>query len=495
MRKILLYILSGTISISLLSSCNKFLDLKPESSATTGNAYNTKDDIEAALVGAYSVLYTEYFIWDNVLLGDIRSDNAYSGGDAAEVNQYDAVNVSTLNIRIFYSWQQLFLGVARANLVLAKIPEINDPKLDQGGRREQIIGEAKFLRALFYSELVKQYGGVPLITSFGSVDPASSNVARATEKEIYDAVIADLEDALTKLPDSYESHSLSISKATKGAANALMAKVYAQKADRDYNKVLQYCDAVINSPAGYQLHPSYPELFDGQHYDNNESILLTQFIANTPQSNWGPQLYLPPSLTGDSWRKYGTPSKNLVKAYDDEGDAVRKAANILFEDAEWSDEHWKPCPAAGPIPFLYKWKNANGWSSGDNLYLFRLGDILLLKAEALNELDQPEPAKEIVKTIRHRVGLEPITATTKEALRMAILKERRLELAFEGQRWTDLIRANQLNQVMNNLHETILTCDGGSTPINYNLNNNKWLLPIPQSEMNRNNKLVQNPGY
>ena len=116
-------------------------------------------------------------------------------------------------------------------------------------------------------------------------------------------------------------------RATKGAANALMAKIWAQRSDRDYNKVLAYCDAVISSPAGYALEPDYYKLFDGSNYINNEAILLVPYIEGSPTANWGVELFLAPE---DGWQKYCVPSKDLVAAYKNEGDKIRLESNIIF---------------------------------------------------------------------------------------------------------------------------------------------------------------------
>src|SRR5690606_34914584 len=118
-------------------------------------------------------------------------------------------------------------------------------------------------------------------------------------------------------------------RATKGAANALLAKVWAQRSDRDYEKVLTYANAVINSPAGYQLLDDFAQLFDGNHYNNAESIMEVQYVGGT-EANWGPQLLLPPSVSGDTWRKFVTPSHDLVNAFDEAGDTERKNATIMF---------------------------------------------------------------------------------------------------------------------------------------------------------------------
>jgi hypothetical protein len=191
----------------------------------------------------------------------------------------------------------------------------------------------------------------------------------------------------------------------------------------------------------------------------------------------------------------------LVAAYVNEGDAIRMKSNIVFyNNQKWSDENWSPCQdPADTIPYNYKQKHAAGWASGDNYYLLRMGDIVTLKAEAQNELDDLPGAKATLNLVRHRVNLPDVVAANKEEMRAKILHERRLELAFEAQRWDDLVRAGVATDVMTALNEYKYTCDGGdpSIPIkiNYNVDQDHWLMPIPQSEIDANPILVQNPGY
>ncbi len=491
LNKILRYLTISSVVFGL-ASCDDFLDLSPISEATTGNAYSRASDAEAALIGAYDSFQQEYYIWDNILFNDVISDNYYAGGDNPEVFAIDNINITPTNSRLFNNWSQLYNGIAKANIVLQKVPNINDPKLDVGNRREQIRGEAAFLRAFHYYNLVKMWGGVPLITApVESLDPAQTHQPKASSAEVYSQIIADLNFAIARLPYSYGNDAgVNKARATRGAAYALMAKAYAQKEDRDYGKVVAYCDSVINSPANYRLLDDFTHLFDGNHYNNAESIIEVQFTGGT-EANFGPQLLLPPSVSGDTWRKFVTPSKDLVAAFDNQGDNVRKNASILFEEAPWSDEFWS-LEVGGQVPFAYKWKSANGWASTNRQYLLRLADIILLKAEALNELNRPVEAKVELDKVRERVDLLPAAASGQEEMRLAILAERRLELCQEAERWDDLRRMGLAVEVMNSLDEIDLR---DNQPVDYNMQSYERLLPIPQQELNRNPLLIQNDGY
>ncbi len=502
MKRKPLYPVYLLIFISLVTfSCQKFLNDAPLSSLTTGNAYSSASDIENALAGCYSIFYTDYYQWENVMLSDNRSDNAYPGGGGEEtfvvIDQFNVPPSNSHNYNFW--WGQPYQGIGRVNILLDKIGAVTDPKLDENNRRNQIIGEASFLRAFHYYQLVKLFGGVPLELKSNTADPAVTRKPRATEAEVYNQIAADLQTALNDLPDSYGDPSIDKVRATKGAANALLAKIWAQRSDRDYSKVLEYCNAVLNSPAGYALAPTYSELFDGSNYLNSESILLVPFIEGSPTSNWGVELFLAPE---DGWQKYCVPSKDLVAAYVKEKDNVRMNSNIIFyKNLVWADENWSPCGnATDSVPFNYKQKHTAGWASGDNLYLLRLGDILLLKAEAQNALGSTSDAAATLNLVRARVKLAPVSAGLSQAdMKMKILNERRLELAFEAQRWDDLVRSGEATNIMTALLEYKYTCNNGlpSSPIRipYNCDQNHWLMPIPQPERDANPNLTQNPGY
>lgn len=480
------------VSILSITACDDYLDLKPISEETSANGYENASQIEAALVGAYeSFQSTEYYVWDNILFSDVRGDNAYAGGDNPEIFSIDKLQITPTNSRLFKNWSNLYNAIAKANLVLDKVDGVTDPTFSET-RRNQIKGEAYFLRAYHYFTLVKLWGGVPLVTKYiNSADPEVVNIPKASVDEVYAFIINDLETAASLLPDSYGSDAtINKARATAGAANALVAKAYAQKPNPNYQKVLDHIVLVESSAANYTLI-NYANLFDSNNYNNAESIIEVQYSGGN-EGNYGPQLLLPPSISGDSWRKFVTPSKNLIAAFDEQSDNVRKNASILFENVQWVDEYWGN-NIGSSIPFSYKWKIAGGFASSNRQYILRYGDMVLLKAEALNELNQLEPAATQVNRIRTRVNLPNLTATqksSKEVLRETILKERRLELFQEGHRWDDLARFNQLVTTMNNLVEIDLR---NGNPVNYNMTQAKILLPIPQQELDRNPALVQNP--
>jgi hypothetical protein len=478
--------------LTITFSCDDYLDLQPISEETSANAYETASQIEAALVGAYeSFQSSEYYVWDNLLFQDVRSDNCYAGGDNPEIFQIDFLDIEPTHSRIFTHWSNIYNAIAKANLVIERVDGIDDPLLTEE-RRSQIKGEAYFLRSYHYFTLVKMFGGVPLVVNTTiSTQPEDINIPRSTSQEVYDQITTDLELAVSLLPDLYGNDaSINKGRATSGAAHALLAKAYAQQPNRDYQAVLDNILALEQSSANYTLI-EYSQLFSFNNENNAESILEVQYLG-TDEGNFGPQLLLPFSISGDTWRKFVTPSVDLINAFDSEGDTVRKNAGILFESAPWVDEYWFNEQGA-TIPFAYKWKNANGFASADNTYLLRYGDMVLLKAEALNELGQLQEAITEVNRIRNRAELPDLTpeqSSSTEILKQSILKERRLELFLEGQRWDDLVRFGVAVPTMNNLIEIDLRT---GNPVNYNMTEAKILLPIPQQELDRNPALTQNP--
>ena len=470
----------AALLVTMIGCKKSFLDKDPISELTTGNFYRNANDAESGLAAAYDALQQEYYIWDYQTNSDARSDNSYAGGDNPTNFQIDRFQLTAVNSNVERDWNMLYNGVMRANAVIDNVPNIEDLKWTGNNRKEEIIAEAKFLRALHYFNLVRTWGGVPLVLSLNDADVFKP---RAGVSEVYAQIETDLKAAEAVLPVTFGSEAETRGRATQGGAQALLAKVYAQQ--KKYAETLEYTNKVITNP-NYSLMPDYDQLFDGNHENNSESIFEIQYNADG-EGDWGIQLLTPKILTGDGWIKFNTPTHDLVNAFRQEGDSIRLQASIIFE---WTDAIPAPYTSAEPIPFIYKWRNPNGWNSPDNVMMMRLADIMLLKAEALNETGQTNPAIDLVNDIRSRVQLPDVSASTQAAARELILKERRLELAFEGERWYDLLRAgNQyIISVMNSQAYY-------GTPLNYNVTEPELLFPIPQKERNLNRNLEQNPGY
>lgn len=460
-------IAAGAFVLSVQTGCKKdFLDKQPIDQVTGDVAFVDAAGAEKLMKGVYDGMYNDYNIWDYQVNGDVAADNCYAGGDNQANIQIDLFTANATNGNVTRDWAALYSDIKNANEVLENVPNIQDAKLDAGGRKTQILAEARGIRAYQYFNLVRLFGAVPLILK----TPATlleTQPAKATVDEVYAQIISDLEFAAANASTTGATKGIF----TKGAANALLAKVYATKPTPDWTKVNQYCDATI--AGGYTLYGNFSGLFDAANKNNSESIWEMQFDGYSGQhGNW-----MPGVITGTGWKRFDTPTNDLVQAYDNEGDLVRKNASIKFRDVSsdgWSDNYW----SKSNYPFVNKYRDDDKSDS----YIIRLADILLLKAEALNEMSTSgwSEAKVLVDQIRKRASLAGTPAADQAAMRLALEKERRLELAFEGQRWFDLLRTNRAIAVMN------AQKDGNGNSLNYNVTAAKLLFPIPQTELDRN---------
>ncbi len=484
------YILFLGCGIALMEqSCKDFLNLEPESqsiavSNTSADSlvYTNADEVEAALAGAYGDFKNEYYQLDYFVNGDAQSDDAYAGGDNPSNFQIDDYRLDATNTNVSRDWAYLYATIGKVNSVINNVEAVNDPVLT-AARKKEILGEASFIRAFMYFQLVQLWGDVPLqLTDVKTISAANLDEiysvlfpARMPESDVYAQIIADLEVALPNVRTTAEHKGF----VTKGAVNALLAKVYATQQPHDWAKVAQYCDAVI--AGGYSLLPDYNQLWDNANENSAESIFEINYNGGITDGNWGTKIF-----RGLDWKKFNLPSNNLVRAFDQENDMIRKNASVIFQDVsgKWSDSHWPQTH----YPFINKYRNFNEGSSQNYIFI-RLADILLLKAEALNESGDVAGAAALVNQIRNRVALPNTTAASTADMKLAIEKERRLELAFEAHRWFDLKRTSRAIPVMN------AATGANNENLGYTLNDNRLVWPVPQAELDKNSKLVQNAGY
>jgi hypothetical protein len=487
-----IYILTIAAVAAGLVSCKKdFLNKLPISQGTVGNYYKTASDAEGGLVGAYqqAFLNDQYWVWDYTTNGDARADNCYAGGDNPDNFGIDNFTTTPLNGNITRDWQGPYQDIYAANTVIDKVPQIPAASFT-GNRQQEIIAEAKFIRALSYFQLVTTYGAVPLVTSTiaGKFQPTPS---RSAVTEVYAQIEKDLTDGEAVLPTTFPS----VGHVTKGAVQALLAKVYAQEGK--YQPCLDYCNKVINSGT-YSLVPDFKTLFDGTK-NTTESIFEIQHSSGSGFTTYNVSLYLPAAFGTYSFKKFNLPTNDLVALYKSQNDNIRLTSSIYIapvgaDGMAAGDPVPAPYTNQSPsVPFLYKWKtNISQFGGGtDNTILLRLADIILLKAEALNQLNQTPAAIPLVNQIRARVHLAGITATSKTDVGLAILNERRMELAFEGQRWNDLLRYGGDYTI--SLMKSQVDPFGKS--LNYAINQNKLLFPVPLNEIQLDGNLTQNPGY
>ncbi|MBK0382260.1 RagB/SusD family nutrient uptake outer membrane protein [Pedobacter sp. SD-b] len=460
MKKYLIIILAAATA---LTGCKKFLDIKPESEITGANFYQVASDAESGLIGCYDALQPDaYYGFDIETYGDVTSDNAYAGGDNPANIQMDEFKTDPNNANISRDWNQMYQAVARCNDVIDNVSTM-DNKVFQGNRKKEIIAEAKFLRALDYFNLVRIWGRVPLIVNqIKDTKPESINKGNSEISDIYAQITKDLTDAVTDLPKDNET-----GRATKGAAEGILAKV--NLTNKNWQQAADLCGQVMGLNK-YSLVGNYDALWSGKN--TSESLFEVQFTGGN-EGNVMPDLFLPFPLATYEFLKFSTPTEDMIAAY--EPNDQRKAASIIFADQYYGKN----------FPHVYKYRNAAGFAAPTNVPVLRYADVLLMRAEALNEISYPNlEALSILNQIRTRAGLlvskTLLDYPTQESLRVAIAKERRVELAFEGHRWFDLLRTGK----------AISTLQG-----KYPINNDRLLFPIPQNQIDKNPNLKQNPGY
>lgn len=468
---------------SFLSCGKKFLN-EPPRTVTIQDLLNSSDGALRLIAAVYNKLYAwqeHTFSW--IGISSITSDDADKGSDpgdsGTDKNDLDNWTFTPSAISFSEVWISNFEGIGRATYALKFLPDINTPD------RDRFIGEAKLLRAYFYFNLVRTFGGVPKIDNVlqSEVDIETAST-RASAADIYAYIESDLNDAITKLPVNVAA--AENGRVTRGAAQALLAKVSLYQ--KKWAQAKAMADAVIAS-GQYSLLTDYSKIWREAGEFSSESIWEVNAIGTTP--NKGIEGYFvvqaPRGDNGLGWG-FNTPTQDLVNAYEP-GD-VRKAATIMFAGQTLWDGFVVSPLASNPRynykSYVSKTKesfNGDDWNSNKNLRILRYGEVLLIKAEAENELGNIGPAQSALNQIRNRAGLPNTTAATQTDLRNAIYKERRVEMAFEHDRMFDLRRTGRAGVVLRAHGKPYV--DGKHD-----------LFPIPQHEIDLSNgKLMQNPGY
>jgi len=469
--------------------CSKFLDKKPVTQVINPGSTDsslTATDAEAVLQGVYGAFKgagygpgIEFNVLDRITNGDVLSDNAYAGGDNPDNMAIDQFTFTALNGNIARDWSDCYSVIGAANNAIAQVKASKDPAFT-ADRRNRIIGEASFIRAFQYFDAVRLWGSLPLVLT--PIDPTSSESLIKSSggfpsppDTVYDAILNDCWVALANVGNVGDDPSKFT--VSKGTVAALLAKIYATRAPANWDSVAYYCDQVIPH---YTLLTNFADLWDINHKNNSEAIWEIPYEGyNSSVGNW-----IPSQFVGAGWKKFSTPTNDLVNAFISEGDSVRKHASIQFVDYGWPDKYWIT-PTNYPV--LSKYTDPN--NGLNDMYMIRLADILLLRAEAYNAKGDVSHAADLVNQVRSRVGLPNTTAANQGDMALAIEKERRLELAFEGQRWFDLVRTGRAITVMNALK------DGNGNNLNYNVKDYQLVYPVPQTQLDLNPFLQQNPGY
>jgi hypothetical protein len=484
-------------AVALGVSCNDdFLNKPLQNQLTQENFPITAEDALAATNAIYQTLRTGIYHRGFYPIDDVMSDDAAKGsnpGDAAStLGPFDSFQHTATSDFVVNWWRALFQGVRRSNVVVDRVPRI---QMDEG-TKARYIAEARFLRALFYFDLARGYGGVPIITS--SLPEAGQE--RATLDEVYQFINSDLRFAIDHLPEKTEQAPTDLGRATKGAAKALLGRAYLYQ--EKYDSAAFYSLEVINSMV-YDLEADFDNANSESHEHGIESVFEIGGIGAEGGINAGNNEYSTGiGVRGVPNRGFGLsrPTLDLINSFAPgdprmestviflgevldgitiQGDAAtpdetRDANNNVIELETYSQKVWVPGTTVAE-------------SNAHNRRLIRFAEVLLNAAEALNEEDDPTQALIHLNRVRSRAReggnaiLPDIAVTDKIALRDIILEERRHELAMEGFRFWDVVRMGKGPEIFG--------------PLGFQEGRHE-LLPIPQSERDlTQNQLEQNPGW
>ncbi|WP_324670939.1 RagB/SusD family nutrient uptake outer membrane protein [Hymenobacter sp. GOD-10R] len=471
-KKILLLSLC---TLGLFTSCEKFLEEKPYDFLTSSNFYQNESDAIAGLNGVFSTMQAQTLYGRTVWLvtelpGDYMTVVGATTGDRAELSRF---SFTANNGEISFWWVNLYRMISRANDVIEKVPPISMNEAN----KNNILGNARFLRALGYFELVRSYGDVPLILAPIKGPNDDIRPSRTPKAQVYDQIIEDLKFAEANCLKENQITATNKGRVSSGAAAAMLAKVYLTRASTadakssDNQDALDACNRVISSNL-YSLSPVYGDVFLPDKENGPEHIFSVQFDLPPNVGNIIVRQNLPAALggfasfTAEDW---------FVKSY--ANNDVRKAWNLSNQAGT----------ATLPQYYFNKFRDDKriGNDSRANWLITRYADVLLMQSEAINNINAGDATKyQGINRVRQRAGLAPLptTATSKDAFVDLLVQERAWELCDEGHRRYDLIRLNRLKQVEKAI-------------FNRDINDNFLLFPIPQTEVVLNPNLTQNPGF
>lgn len=498
MKKIIYFLI---LSVAILSSCTDDLDLTPISSATTETFYQSTNDFLQGVNAIYNDLRT--YPDRQLNLSETRSDNLYAVSDGG-VRDWEGINSfhKTIagNTYIAEAWLTDFNGIYRANVILDKLAT-NGSVIPDETLRKRFEGEARFLRAFFYFDLVRLFGKVPLIESPTSVSDALS-ITRAEVADVYTLIISDLQFAVNNLPASYTS--ANIGRATKYAAQGILALVYMTRSGSTYNingpglntnewsQALTLLNSIISS-GKYSFLSSYSSIFSYSNENNAEVVFDVQFVTGLSPVNGGT---FAPILVPDSYfQSQGKAAQG--------GLTIRPISDILVSSYETDDVRKSFCIKQGYTyngvtedrPFFVKYVNMSSVPTNRldwpiNFIVLRYTDVLMMKAECIlhGASGTQSEVDAIVNQVRQRAGL---TTNLSNVTLAQLMAERQKEFAAEGSRWHDLVRSGLVTTVM---PDWITKIDVQGQIQSFQTD--YIIYPIPQSEIDVKDGLYeQNPGY
>ena len=493
-------LIAGSI-LFLGTSCSDFLEETDPSNITEDSYYQTAEHANTAVIAIYSSLK------------DIRG-GAYGGGpwlmtefatglaDSDLGQAENSIIIRNLdnnsdNVYGLAHWRSNYEGIANANLAISKIPGI---EMDEN-LKKKFVGEAKFLRAHYYYQLVRLFGKVPLIVEPINLASPDLYPKQSSEEDIYSQIVKDLIDA--------EASGLPLKdptgKVTLGAIKTLLSSVYLTMAGYPLEKGISHYtlaagkakEVIDNSTAyGYSLFPSYDDLHNPSKKNTGENIFMVQYKTLTAPSNWQP-LIIPYNQNISAYSEQtGAIYANLafIKSYENGDKRVEEKAFYYTKYTSKTDRS-KTINLGGY--FLYKHfdvqANLLSASSDLNWSLYRYAELLLIYAEASNEISGPSSlAYNCVNAIRGRAGLTPHISLSKGEFREAVWREKWHELSYEAVTWFDMVRVRKGFNVSNGTFDEFV---GHKFAYGPTLTARELLFPIPTSEMRNNTNLVQNLGY
>lgn len=442
------YILSASL-VTLLASCDAFLDVKPKESISDAVTIVDRTSAETAIRGVYSALASgDYYATSFQSIGYLSGDNIQWTGSQSQVQEFINKKVNADNSTISGAWIAIYRTINRANNVIEKVATVTDPQLTQA-LKNQYIGEAYFIRALAYFDLARTWGGVPLITK-PTVNPTENvGIARSSQAETYAQVLKDLEAAEPLLPTTTDRY-----RATRKTVWALRARYHLYQ--KEWTKAEEYADKVITDATNYRLLKPYSAFFANDARGTAESIFEIFYNGTTEvnghRGQWQPQ-------TNGGTRQWA-PNDALVALLNNPAVGGTRSSLVAKDNQNrWYGNLYYRNPASDPS------------------YILRTAELYLIRAEARAQQDKLAAGLADLNAVRDRAGVAATTAATKEELLLALENERRLELALEPHRWFDIVRTGRAAAVF-----------GVTDP-------NRLLLPIPVQQLLSDKSLTQNPGY
>ncbi len=473
-------LITMAILLTMPSCKDDFIELTPVSTVSTDALYKTDRDFQDAVTGIYGVYQSQYQnMW---LYGDMRGDDSWDELVKGTAAAMDLFTINNDDGVIGSTWRNYYNIINRANMLLAKI-ENADPAVVKN--KDRHIGEAKFLRALAYFDMVRIFGDVPMVTTNLTIEESYQS-GRIEVATIYqEVIINDLLDAEGKLPASYSGPN--VGRATQGAAKALLGKVYLTI--RDFQKAEAKLQEVTT--LGYALLPNYNALFDfTKNEHHSEYIFDIEYEEGMGEGNCFTTNFTPkdPAIAAFYGVKGGqngnnNPPPSLFNLFP-EGDR-RKDVTAANGHTNKAGVFIRLLPTSNDVQTFTKKYLVRLLASCDskaNWKVIRYADVLLMYAEALNENGKTNEALTYLNLVRVRAGLVGYSGLTQDGTREKIYLERRLELSFEGHRWFDLLRTGRALSVMEP----------------YGMKPNMTVFPLPLSQVqliNDPSVFPQNPGY